>query len=188
MGQHEKAIRACLQAQRVDPLSLFAGVSLGWAYYFARQYDRAVEQDRKALDMDPQFTFARWNLGMVCAQQNNLDEAVQAFQQAYTHSGGGLTFKAHLGHALALAGRRDEAERIINELKELAREERYVSSYYFAMIYLGLGETDQAFACLERAYEERSGFMTFIKVEPMLDPLRSDPRFIDLERRIGLIP
>lgn len=186
MGQHEKAIRACLQAQRVDPLSLFAGVSLGWAYYFARQYDRAVEQDRKALDMDPQFTFAHWNLGMVCAQQNNLDEAVQAFQQAYTHSGGGLTFKAHLGHALALAGRRDEAERIINELKELAQEERYVSSYYFAMIYLGLGETHQAFACLERAYEERSGFMTFIKVEPMLDPLRSDPRFTDLERRIGL--
>jgi hypothetical protein len=70
-------------------------------------------------------------------------------------------------------------------LKELAQE-RYVSSYYFAMIHLGLNETDQAFACLERAYEERSGFMAFIKVEPLLDPLRSDPRFADLERRIGL--
>jgi tetratricopeptide (TPR) repeat protein len=160
-------------------------VSLGWAYYFARQYERAVEQDRKALEMDPQFSFAHWNLGMVYAQQHKLDEAIEAFQAAHTHSGGGLTFKAHLGYALALAGRSNEAEQSIAELKELAQE-RYVSSYYFAMIHLGLNETDQAFACLERAYEERSGFMAFIKVEPLLDPLRSDPRFADLERRIGL--
>jgi TolB-like protein/Tfp pilus assembly protein PilF len=186
-GQHEKAIRACLHAQRVDPLSLFANVSLGWAYYFARQYERAAEQDRKALEMDPQFSFAHWNLGMVRAQQNKPDEAIEAFEQAHTHSGGGLTFKAHLGYALALAGRREEAERIIAELKELA-EGRYVSSYYFAMIQLGLGEADQAFASLERAYAERSGFMAFIRVEPLLDPLRSDPRFAALERRIGLTP
>ena len=186
-GQHEKAIRACLHAQRADPLSLFANVSLGWAYYFARQYERAAEQDRKALEMDPQFAFAHWNLGMVRAQQNRLDEAVEAFRQAHTYSGGGLTFKAHLGYALALAGRRTEAEQMVAELRELAKG-RYVSSYYFAMIHLGLNETDEAFACLERAYEERSGFMAFIKVEPMLDPLRSDPRFAALERRIGLIP
>ncbi|HJR06402.1 MAG TPA: tetratricopeptide repeat protein [Pyrinomonadaceae bacterium] len=184
MGQHEKAIRACLHAQRVDPLSLFANVSLGWAYYFARQYDRAVEQDRKALEMDPQFAFAHWNLGVAYAQQNKLDEAIEAFRQAHTHSGGGVTFKAHLGYALALAGERDAAEQIIKELRALPQE-RYVSSYYFAMIHLGLGETDQAFACLERAYAERSGFLAFIKVEPMLDPLRSDPRFADLERRVG---
>jgi TolB-like protein/Tfp pilus assembly protein PilF len=184
-GQHEKAIRACLHAQRVDPLSLFANVSLGWAYYFARQYDRAVEQDRKALEMDPQFAFAHWNLGVAYAQQNKLDEAVEAFRQAHAHSGGGLTFKAHLGYALARAGQRLEAERVLKELRELPKE-RYVSSYYFAMIHLGLGKTDQAFACLERAYAERSGFMAFLKVEPMLDPLRSDARFSELERRIGL--
>lgn len=184
-GQHEKAIRACLHAQRADPLSLFANVSLGWGYYFARDYDRAVEQHLKALEMDPQFTFAYWNLGMVRAQQNRLDEAVEAFRQALAHSGGGLTFKAHYAYACALAGRRDEAKQIIAELKELTQQ-RYVSSYYFAIIYLGLGETDEAFACLEWAYEERSGFMAFIKVEPMLDPLRPDPRFADLQRRIGL--
>jgi TolB-like protein/Flp pilus assembly protein TadD len=185
-GQHEKAIRACIHAQKVEPLSLFAHVSLGWAYYFARQYDLAVEQHRKALEMDPLFTFAHWNLGMARAQQMRLGEAVEAFQQAHVHSGNGLTFKAHLAYAYALAGQRDEAERIIAELKELTRQ-RYVSSYYFAIIYLGLGELDRAFDYLELAYEERSGFMAFIKVEPMLDPLRSDPRFADLERRIGLI-
>ena len=184
-GQNEKAIRACLRAQRVEPLSLFANVSLGWAYYFARQYDRAVEQHLKALEMDPQFTFAYWNLGMARAQQHRMDEAVQAFQQAHSISGGGLTFKAHLGYACALAGQRDEAERIITELNEL-RVQRYVSSYYPAIVYLGLGQTNEALSCLESACTERSGFMAFLKVEPMLDPLRSEPRFAILERRIRI--
>src|SRR5882724_6164629 len=185
-GQHEKAIRACLHAQKVEPLSLFANVSLGWAYYFARQYDRAVEQHRKALEMDPQFTFANWNLGMAYAQQNKMDKAIQALEQADAHSGGGLTFKAHLGYVRALAGQRDEAQQIITELKELTPR-RYMSPYYFAIVHLGLGEIDQAIDYLKSAYEERSGFMTFIKVEPMLDPLRSDPRFIELENSVGAI-
>ena len=184
-GQNERAIRACLRAQRVEPLSLFANVSLGWAYYFARQYDRAVEQHLKALEMDPQFTFAYWNLGMARAQQDRMDGAVEAFQQAHSISGGGLTFKAHLGYACALAGQRDEAERIITELNEL-REQRYVSSYYPAIVHLGLGQTNEALCCLESACAERSGFMAFLKVEPMLDPLRSEPRFAILERRIRI--
>jgi len=185
-GQHEKAIGECTDAQKLDPLSLFANVSLGWAYYFARQYDQAIEQHRKALEMDPQFTFANWNLGMAYAQQNKMDKAIQALEQADAHSGGGLTFKAHLGYVRALAGQRDEAQQIITELKELTPR-RYMSPYYFAIVHLGLGEIDQAIDYLKSAYEERSGFMTFIKVEPMLDPLRSDPRFIELENSVGAI-
>ncbi|MEO8435421.1 MAG: tetratricopeptide repeat protein [Pyrinomonadaceae bacterium] len=196
-GQHEKAIRACLHVKQVEPLSLFARVSLGWAYYFARHFDLAIEQHRKALEMDPRFTFAYWNLGMALAQQNKMDEAVAAFRQAETHSSGGLTFKAHLGYACARAGQREEAERIITELSELSQSDgsadgqaihggRYVSPYYPAIIYLGLNEMDKAFAYLESACEERSGFMAFAKVEPMLDPLRSDPRFVELERRVGI--
>jgi len=185
-GQHEKAIGECCETQKLDPLSLFANVSLGWAYYFARQYDQAIEQHRKALEMDPQFTFANWNLGMAYAQQNKMDKAIQALEQADAHSGGGLTFKAHLGYVRALAGQRDEAQQIITELKELTPR-RYMSPYYFAIVHLGLGEIDQAIDYLKSAYEERSGFMTFIKVEPMLDPLRSDPRFIELENSVGAI-
>src|SRR5581483_7418264 len=182
-GQHEKAIRACQDAQKLEPLSLFATISLGWAYYFARDYDQAVSQHRKALEMDPQSAFAHWNLGMALVQLDKMDEAIEAFRQADTHSGGGLTFKAHLGFALALAGQHDEARGIITELETMARQ-RYVSSYHFAIIYLGLGEFDRTFDYLDSACDERSGFMSFIKVEPMLDPLRSDPRFDVLEGRI----
>ncbi len=184
-GQHEKAIRACRHAQRVEPLSLFASVSLGWAYYFARRYDLVVEQARKTLEMDPQFAFALWSLGMAYTQQDENDLAIEAFERAHTISGGGLTFKAHLGYAYALSGRRQEAEQVITELAGL-KNGRYVSSYYFAMIYLGLGEVDQALSFLEAAMVERSGFMAFIKVEPMLDSLRSHPRFAEIERSIGL--
>lgn len=185
-GEHRKAIRACRDAQKLEPLSLFANVSLGWAYYFARQYDRAIEQHRKALEMDPQFTFANWNLGMTYAQLNQIDQAVDALEQANEHSGGGVTFKAHLGYVYGLAGRRSDAEQIIAEFKAMMPA-RYVSAYYFAIIYLGLSEMDQAIAWLKTALEERAGFMAFIKVEPMLDPLRTDRRFVDLESQVGLI-
>src|SRR5688572_20350845 len=169
-GQHDKAIRECLHVKQVEPLSLFARVSLGWAYYFARHFDLAIEQHRKALEMDPRFAFAYWNLGMALAQQNKMDEAVEAFRQAETHSSGGLTFKAHLGYACARAGQREEAEQIIRELTGLSQSDgagdgrtgqggRYVSPYYPAIIYLGLNEMDKAFGYLELACEERSGFM-----------------------------
>ena len=183
-GQHEQAIRACRQAQKLDPLSLFATVSLAWAYYFARQFERAIEQNQKALEMDPRFVFAHWSAGLACAQQGRMEESTAALERAVEHSGGGLTFKAHLGYVYALAGRRAEAARLVEELKELAGQ-RYVPAYYVAIIYLGLGEHDEVFDWIESALAERSGFLAFIKVEPMFDPLRADQRFIDLTGHIG---
>jgi hypothetical protein len=91
---------------------------------------------------------------------------------------------AYLGYAYGMAGMRAEAQMVIEDLKEQAKQ-RYIPSYYFAIIYLGLGEPDQVFAWLERAFEERSGFLAYLKVEPMLDPLRDDPRFSGLLHRIG---
>jgi tetratricopeptide (TPR) repeat protein len=134
--------------------------------------------------MDPRFTFAHWNLGLALAQQGRLGEAVAALEAATEDSGGGLTFKAHLGYVLGLAGERGRALSVIEELEELARG-RYVSSYYPAIIRLGLGEHASALGLLERACEERSAFLVFLKVEPMFDPLRTDPRFAALERRLG---
>ncbi|MGH9901016.1 MAG: tetratricopeptide repeat protein [Pyrinomonadaceae bacterium] len=186
-GRHEKAVRECREAQKLDPLSTFAGVSLGWAYYFARQYDKAVEQNRKALEMDPRFIFAYWNLGAARAQQGRTEDAVSAFAKASELSGGGLTFRAHLGYAYALAGQGAEARKIITELEESARL-RYVSAYYFAIIHLGLGERGPALDWLERAAEERSGFLAFVKVEPMLDGLRGEARFVELSRLVGVAP
>jgi TolB-like protein/Flp pilus assembly protein TadD len=183
-GQHERAVAACRRAQKIDPLSTFAHVSLAWAYYFARDYEAAAAQNRKALEMDPRFTFAHWNLGLVRAAEARLPEAVEALEAATEDSGGGLTFKAHLGYVLGLAGDGEGARSIIEELEGLAQD-RYVSAYYPAIIRLGLGEHASALDLLERACEERSAFLVFLKVEPMFDPLRTDPRFAALERRLG---
>jgi TolB-like protein/Flp pilus assembly protein TadD len=183
-GQNEAAISECQRAQKLDPLSLYAPVSLGWAYYFARQYERAAEQGRKALEIDPRFDFAHWIVGLALAQQGRAEEAVASLNQAVILTGGAITFMAYLGYAYGLAGMRTEAQMVLEDLEETARQ-RYVPSYFFAIVYLGLSEHDQAFAYLERAFEERSGFLAYIKVEPMLDPLRDDPRFANLLKRVG---
>jgi TolB-like protein/Flp pilus assembly protein TadD len=184
-GRNEEAIRASRQAKKLDPLSLFTNVSLGWAYYFARDYESAVEQGRKALEMEPRFDFAYWIVGLALAQQGKLDEAIAALNQAVILTGGGLTHEAHLGYAYALAGKREEARQVLADLEEIAKE-KYVSAYYFAIIYLGLGDRQRTFSWLERALDERAGFLAFIKVEPTFDPLRTDARFADLLRRMGL--
>lgn len=183
-AQHERAVGACRQALKVDPLSLFANVSLAWAYYFARQYGAAVEQSSKALELDPQFIFAHWSAGVAYAQQGMLEEATRSLSQSVAHSGGGLTFKSHLGHVHGLAGRTDEARAVLEELEQHARS-RYVSAYHFALVHLGLEDHDRTIEHLERAVDERAGFLAFLRVEPMFDPLRADPRFAELERRIG---
>jgi TolB-like protein/Flp pilus assembly protein TadD len=184
-GRNEEAIRSSQQAQKLDPLSLFTNVSLGWAYYFSRDYERAIEQGRKALEMEPRFDFAYWIMGLALAQLDRTDEAIASLNEAVILTGGGLTHEAHLGYAYALSGKREEAEQVLADLKEIARE-KYVSAYYFAIIYLGLGELEQTFSWLERALDERAGFLAFIKVEPIFDGVRSDPRFTDLLRRMGL--
>lgn len=187
VAQHEEAMRECLMIQQLDPLSPFGHVSLGWAYYFARQYDLAVQQCKKALEMDKHSAFAYWNLGLVYLQQEKIESAISALSKSVTFSESGLAFEAHLGFAYAFAGKRTEAIEVLADLHENAKH-CYVSAYYFAIIHLGLGEIDQAFKWLEAAYEERSGFMPFLKVDPIVDPLRTDARFTALLQRIGLEP
>jgi serine/threonine-protein kinase len=184
-GRHEEAIGECRKMQKLDPLSPFAHVSLGWAYYFAREYDKAIEECRNALEIEGNSTFAHRILGFAYLQQGKFDDALAALKRAVEFSSGGLAFEAHLGYAYALAGKKTEARRVLQDLEKIAGE-RYVSSYYFAVIYLGLGEIDRTFEWLEKAFEERSGFLPFLNVEPMLDSARSDSRFTDLLRRIGL--
>lgn len=183
-ARYQEAISASLRAQQLDPLSLFTNVSLAWAYYFARDYPRAVEQGRKALEMEPRFDFAHWIVGLALVQQGRLDEAIAALNQALILTGGSLTHEAHLGYAYGLSGRREEAEQVLADLEELARQ-KYVSAYYFAIVNLGMDEREQTFEWLERAIEERAGFLAFLKVEPMFDALRSDARFSDVLRRTG---
>lgn len=183
-GRNDEAIRASRQAKKLDPLSLFTNVSLAWAYYFARDYERALEQVRKALEMEPRFDFAYWIMGLALAGQGRMDESIAALNQAVILTGGGLTHEAHLGYAYALSGKQEEARHVLADLEEIAKE-KYVSAYYFAIIYLGLSAQELTFHWLERAFDERAGFLAFIKVEPMFDPLRADERFLELLRRMS---
>jgi serine/threonine protein kinase/Flp pilus assembly protein TadD len=182
-GQYEAAEASCKRAQELEPLSLFMTLSLGWVYYFARRWDEALAQSRKVLEMDPNFGFAYWHRGVVFIQQENFTEAINAFRKALNLSGGIPTFIAYLGHASARAGKHREARQMLAQLESLSKRQ-YVSAYFFAMIHLGLGDLDQTFEWLEKAYKEQSGFLAFVRVEPMLDKLKADSRFAELLKRM----
>lgn len=184
-GQHEAAIAACERAQELEPLSLFLTLSLGWAYYFARRFDEALGQSRKVLEMDPNFGFAYWHQGMVYLQKQAYNHAITSFRKAINLSGSIPSFIGYLGHACARAGKHREARQMLAQLESLAKRQ-YVSAYFIALIYLGLGELEPAFSWLEKAYEERSGSLAYINVEPVLDGLRSDERFVRLTAKIKL--
>jgi serine/threonine protein kinase/Flp pilus assembly protein TadD len=186
VGRHAEAIEKCKQAQKLDPLSPFAHVSLGYAHYFARDYEKAIEECRKALEMDKYSTFAHRNLGLAYLQQGKLEKAIEALCNAVKFSQGGLAFESYLGFAYAVAGKRTEAQEVLASLEDLDKE-RYVPAYNFAIIHAGLGDFDKTFEWFEKALKERSGFLPFLKVEPVVDCLRGDSRFDDLLRKIGLI-
>ena len=147
---------------------------------------RRLKNVNKALEIDKYSTFAYRNLGIAYLQQGKLDSAIAALSKAATFSSGGLAFESYLGFAYARAGKHTEAVEVLMSLEEFAAQQ-YVSAYSFAMVYLGLGDLDKTFEWLEKAFEERSGFLPFLKVEPMVDSIRSDARFQDLLWRIDLL-
>ncbi len=185
MGRLNEAIQEAKRAQELDPVSLVMNVNLGQTFYWARQYDQAIEQFQKTLEIDPNFVPAYLHLGLVYLQKRMYQEAIASFEKGSTLAGHNTDMVGLLGHAYAAAGRKDEALKILNELNELSKQQ-YVSPFAIALIYVGLGEKNQAFTRLEKAYEERVWLMGLMKAEPIFDPLRSDPRFEDLLRRIGL--
>jgi serine/threonine-protein kinase len=187
MGRFDEAVREMERAHELDPLSLVKIISLGEALYLARRFDEAAAEYRKALEMDPNFGFAYWALGRALTGKGMYDEAIAAFQKAIPLSGDSPDEPAELARTYALAGKRAEALKIVDDLKRLSQR-RYVSPVVMASIYGALGDKDQAFAWLERARGQRDFLLVLVKVEPLFDSLRPDPRFIDLLHRVGLEP
>jgi serine/threonine protein kinase/Flp pilus assembly protein TadD len=185
MGRYAEALAEIRQAQELDPLSLIISSIVGWVLYFDRKNDQAIAEFRKTLELDPNFWVAHWTLGRAYEQKAMFTEAIAEIQKAIDFSGSSPLSLAALGHTYAVSGRRAEAERVLNQLKDSSKQ-TYISPYGIAAIHAGLGEKDQAFLWLEKAYEERSGWLIWLRAEPGSDPLRSDPRFQDLLRRIGL--
>ncbi len=183
----EESIVEGRRALELDPLSMFRNADLGVSLYVVHQYDRAIEQSQKTLELDPNLDYAHWSLGLAYAQKAMYQESIAHLQKAVAFSGGSPRYVAGLGYAYAVAGRRREARKILDQLNNLSKQ-KYVSPYFIATVYAGLGEKEKALEGLEKAYQERDNWLAYVKLEPEFDPLRSDPRFADLMRRIGLPP
>ncbi|HEY0006767.1 MAG TPA: tetratricopeptide repeat protein [Pyrinomonadaceae bacterium] len=185
MERFEEAINEALRAQELDPLSLFTQMGAGFIFSIAHRADEALEQGHKLLEMEPHFFGAHWLVGMAHFLKGMYEEAIAESLKAHALGGGPIVL-TFLGFLYGLTGRRSEALKVIEELSEM-RKQNYVPASNFAMVYAGLGELDQSFEWLERAYRERNPTLTSLKVNTALDPLRSDPRFTQMLSRVGLI-
>jgi TolB-like protein/tetratricopeptide (TPR) repeat protein len=186
-GRFDEALREMQRAQELDPLSLAKITGVGEVLHMARRDDEAIAAFRKTLEMDPNFGFGYWELGRAYTEKGMYAEAIAAFQKAIPLSGDSPDESASLGCAYAQSGRKAEARKIIDDLKEQAKK-RYIAPSVIAAIYADLGEKDQGFIWLDKAYEEHDFILVLLKVEPMFDKLRTDPRFTVLLKRVGLEP
>jgi len=183
MGRGDESIAELKTAENLDPLSLIIITDVAELLYVAHRYDDAVRQAQKALDLDGNFAMAHDQMGQVLVQQRKFDAAIAEFQRAIELSGHSPAFDADLAHAYALSGRTSEAQKIASELEQQPSQNGTVD-VSIALIYLGLGKAAEAMNWLDQAYDAR--FNPVILVRPEFDPLRSDPRFKELMRRLRL--
>ena len=185
MGRTEEAGISIGRALQLDPLEKFAYLTASDVYYWSGQYDQAIAKLQDALDLSRDNPLALSRLGWSYLQKGMFTEAIGYMEQAVALLPQEPELSWMLGHAYAVAGKTAEARKVLDDLHRLA-EKRYVLPYGFALIHVGLGEHDEALEWLDKAYEDRNSWMPFLQGEPRLDPLRSDPRFQDLLRRMNL--
>jgi Tfp pilus assembly protein PilF len=184
MGKFDDSFEQIRKARELEPLSISINASFGWRLYLAREYDRSIAQLRDTLEMDPAYEWAHLTLGQAYEQKGQFGLAIEELQKAVelSHSSP-LTISA-LAHAEALAGNHAAANKLLTQLETLSKKQ-YVSPFYVAIVYLGLGKNEVAMNWLEKAYTDRSNGLVFLKVEPELDPLRTNPRFVALQNRLN---
>ena len=184
MGRIEEGQMELSRARELDPLSLIINANAADPLFFSRKYDQAIEHLRGLLKQQPHFSPALFNLGRAYAQKRKYREAISAFEKALRHSGNrGASLS--LAHSYALAGRRGKARSVLDDLIKSGKVQAPASPLV-AQAYLGLGEIEKAFEWLLKGIEERSPWITLLKMDPIYDGIRSDPRFQELLRLIGL--
>ena len=187
VGRADEGVQETKHGVELDPTNLIINSEVGFGYYLARQPDLAIYQMRKTLELDSTFSYASYVMASAFEQTKTYQAAITELNRARPISGDWSWIVGELGYVYALLGNRAEADKIINELNGRATRE-YIDPGLVAYIYIALGDKDRAFAWLDKAYQQRSGIIGFLQIEPKFDPLRSDPRFQDLERRMGLAP
>ena len=185
-GRLAEAHGAARKALQIDPLNSTVNTVLGATLYYERRYQDALDELQKAIDLDPTFPVAYYYRGRACVAQGNFEEATAALERAGEIMGQSPTVMGALCHCLAASGRRAEALALREDLERLAAS-AYASPYSLAQAHLGLGDLDRAWECLEQAYEERSALLAFVKVDPLVDPLRARPQFEALLRKMNLV-
>jgi serine/threonine-protein kinase len=185
MGRLEEAVHEMKRALELEPASLVMNTFMGATLCYAGRNDEAMDQCRRTIEMDPNFAVAHWHLGLAYEQKQLLDAATEEFKKAISLSGGSPLMRAALGRAYAESQKNREASEILNELNELVKRQ-YASAYELATIYVALGDNEQAFQMLEKAYAEHSFHLVNLNVSPQFKWIRSDPRFQELAQRIGL--
>ena len=176
-GRFDEALAEINRARELDPLSLITNSIEGFVYYYARRYDQSAAQLQKLLELDADFWPARWFLGWTLSAQGNHQQALAELERARQLSGNNTGVIAELGRAYAVAGRREEARRTLQELLAQAKT-GYVTPYSIAAIYVGLGEHDEALTWLRKAETERAWEYTYLKVDPKFDALRAHPGYV----------
>jgi TolB-like protein/Tfp pilus assembly protein PilF len=183
-GRFTEAEREMRLAQEIDPLSLIANAALGWVLYYAGDFAGAAEQCRRTLELNSDYGLAHLWRGWALQEMDSLAPAVAAHRRAVAVSDGGALLVASLARALVVAGQRAEADSLLRGLEARADSGRYVPAYEVAKVHAALGHTDRAFTWLARALDERAHSMVFLRVDPQLARLRSDPRFDRLLGRV----
>lgn len=184
MGRFDESIVENTRALEFDPLSPNSNANLSLAYYYARQYDKAIEQARRMLELDPNFFFASMYIGSASGQQGKYREAIAELLKMREMPGGWIPATSELGYVYGMSGRRADARSMLRALQEQTSKS-YLDPYYMAVVHLGLGDADQTFAWLDKAYDDRSFWLLWLKVEPKFDRLRSDVRYTALEGRMN---
>lgn len=187
VGRTEESLNASKRCLELDPLDLVINIHMAWHYHYARQYEQAVEQCWKTSELHPNSFWPAYFFGLAYEQQGQIDRAIEEYRTSVRMSGDVTFATAALGHLYGTAGKADEARSVYAELKAKAKR-TYVPAYDIAMVCIGLGWNDQALEYLAEAHQERSGWITYLKVDPRLDPLRGNGRFVDLLRRVRLAP
>ena len=187
MGRFNEALDQATKARDLDPLSLMVNTAMGEVLYESREYERATSQLRQTLNLDATFAEAHRVLGQNYEQLRHHDEAIAEFKEALAFSGGSSQCAALLGRAYARSGQKRQARQLLTSLK-VQSQHAYVAPDDLSRLYASLGDKDNAFRLLEVAYEQRIPSMVNLKVDPMLDDLRPDPRFQELLRRVGFPP